>query len=345
VGVPWPLWNKYTGLVAPTTQIALNNTISWDDQPSVGEPPIDAGSIDLQGTLVHEFGHALGFSSLVDRTSLVFPVIQTWDVFRFEPDATGFTTITANNMLSTNRQMRLGHSAVGATALNNEAAVYPMTDGLGANPGHWDDSFSSPYRIGIMRDSQMPGESTIEDGSYLQEADIRAFDVIGYAISPENSSLIIPPPGVVIPSGIPPLVNSASSTLLEWEAGIANQSFDVFITNAIGTIVFQSNDLTATSATLPADTLLPSRQYTCYIVSRNWRGFRRVSVPIFTLTSCDPDVNQDGNVDQNDVDYLIDVIAGGPNPAGADPDFNQDGNVDQNDVDGLINVVAGGDCP
>ena len=60
---------------------------------------------------------------------------------------------------------------------------------------------------------------------------------------------------------------------------------------------------------------------------------------------CDPDVNQDGNADQGDIDYLINVIAGGPNPSGTDPDFNQDGNADQGDVDALVNVVAGGACP
>jgi hypothetical protein len=60
---------------------------------------------------------------------------------------------------------------------------------------------------------------------------------------------------------------------------------------------------------------------------------------------CDPDMNQDGNVDQDDVSYLINVVGGGPNPTGIDPDFNQDGNVDQDDVGALINVVAGGDCP
>ncbi|MFA6045717.1 MAG: hypothetical protein WC718_12105 [Phycisphaerales bacterium] len=60
---------------------------------------------------------------------------------------------------------------------------------------------------------------------------------------------------------------------------------------------------------------------------------------------CDPDVNQDGNADQGDVDYLVNVVAGGPNDTGIDPDFNQDGNVDQGDIDALINVVAGGNCP
>jgi hypothetical protein len=60
---------------------------------------------------------------------------------------------------------------------------------------------------------------------------------------------------------------------------------------------------------------------------------------------CDPDLNQDGNVDQDDVSYLINVVGGGENPTGIDPDFNRDGNVDQDDVSALINTVGGGGCP
>jgi hypothetical protein len=67
---------------------------------------------------------------------------------------------------------------------------------------------------------------------------------------------------------------------------------------------------------------------------------------VYLLSSpCDPDVNQDGNVDQDDVVYLVDVISGAPNPTGIDPDFNQDGNADQDDVTALIDVVGGGPCP
>jgi hypothetical protein len=61
--------------------------------------------------------------------------------------------------------------------------------------------------------------------------------------------------------------------------------------------------------------------------------------------ACDPDLNQDGNADQDDVAYLIDVIGGGPNPAGIDPDFNQDGNSDQDDLSALVAVIAGAPCP
>ncbi len=60
---------------------------------------------------------------------------------------------------------------------------------------------------------------------------------------------------------------------------------------------------------------------------------------------CNPDVNGDGNADQNDLDYLIGVVAGGPNPNAIDPDFNKDGNADANDIDALLNVIAGGQCP
>jgi len=61
--------------------------------------------------------------------------------------------------------------------------------------------------------------------------------------------------------------------------------------------------------------------------------------------SCDPDYNQDGNVDQDDIRYLVNVVGGGENPTGRDADFNGDGNSDQDDVSALVNVVAGGACP
>jgi hypothetical protein len=60
---------------------------------------------------------------------------------------------------------------------------------------------------------------------------------------------------------------------------------------------------------------------------------------------CDPDYNQDGNADQDDVQYLVGVIGGGPNPSGWNPDFNRDGNADQDDVAALVNTLGGGGCP
>ncbi|MDX2130755.1 MAG: hypothetical protein SFY69_01725 [Planctomycetota bacterium] len=62
---------------------------------------------------------------------------------------------------------------------------------------------------------------------------------------------------------------------------------------------------------------------------------------------CDPDVNADGNVDQDDIACLSQAVGGSPEclGAGVDPDFNQDGNVDQDDIAALEQVVAGSECP
>ncbi|MBI1190560.1 MAG: hypothetical protein GC200_07795 [Tepidisphaera sp.] len=85
----------------------------------------------------------------------------------------------------------------------------------------------------------------------------------------------------------------------------------------------------------------------------SWTGSGANGTYLLTLSgvciqngpACDPDVNQDGVADQGDVDYLINVIAGGENPTGIDSDFNGDGVSDQGDIDAIINVVAGGPCP
>jgi len=61
--------------------------------------------------------------------------------------------------------------------------------------------------------------------------------------------------------------------------------------------------------------------------------------------SCCPDINEDGNADQDDVAYLVNVVGGGSDPIGIDPDFNQDGNADQDDIALLVSVVAGFPCP
>ncbi|MCC6952380.1 MAG: hypothetical protein IT433_13165 [Phycisphaerales bacterium] len=80
-----------------------------------------------------------------------------------------------------------------------------------------------------------------------------------------------------------------------------------------------------------------------FYVSSFWEaGFDNV---VAWEPGCDGDFNGDGNIDQDDVAYIINVIAGGDNPNNRDPDFNDDGNTDQGDVDALVNLVAGGSCP
>ncbi|MFA6046483.1 MAG: hypothetical protein WC718_15975, partial [Phycisphaerales bacterium] len=101
------------------------------------------------------------------------------------------------------------------------------------------------------------------------------------------------------------------------------------------------------------DQAVGAYRYRC-VLSNNCASTNTQAVEIQVLSAdlpdcepaiCDADVNQDGNVDQGDVDYLINAVAGGDNPNGIDVDFNRDGNADQSDIDTIINVVAGGTCP
>ncbi|MDX2131822.1 MAG: M12 family metallo-peptidase [Planctomycetota bacterium] len=71
----------------------------------------------------------------------------------------------------------------------------------------------------------------------------------------------------------------------------------------------------------------------------------RTCQPPNNAPPCDPDFNADGNVDQDDIACLAQVVAGDPGCSSNDPDFNGDGNVDQDDIAALEQVVGGAPCP
>ncbi len=85
--------------------------------------------------------------------------------------------------------------------------------------------------------------------------------------------------------------------------------------------------------------------YDCVITSGCLSVTTEPATLSFAGCPCDPDFNQDGNVDQDDIACLAQVIAGDPSCSDRDPDFNQDGNVDQDDLDALAQVVGGASCP
>ncbi|MDX2131820.1 MAG: multicopper oxidase domain-containing protein [Planctomycetota bacterium] len=84
-----------------------------------------------------------------------------------------------------------------------------------------------------------------------------------------------------------------------------------------------------------------------YCLATNGCSNATSSVASLTISGpcCDPDFNADGNVDQDDIACLAQVVAGDPACSASDPDFNRDGNVDQDDIASLEQVVAGAPCP
>jgi hypothetical protein len=78
-----------------------------------------------------------------------------------------------------------------------------------------------------------------------------------------------------------------------------------------------------------------------------FRSGGTMTVPIQVPSTCacpDPDFNGDGNVDQDDIACLQQVVAGNSGCSESDADLNGDGNVDQDDIDYLAQVIAGGPC-
>lgn len=110
---------------------------------------------------------------------------------------------------------------------------------------------------------------------------------------------------------------TGSLTISSLSAADVAQSYTCVVTNACG-------NATSDAASI---TLLPAYSQAC------------------GGPGCNADVNQDGVIDQGDVDAFINLVAGGDNPYNFDADFNHDGVADQGDVDALINVIAGGACP
>ena len=203
---------------------------------------------------------------------------------------------------------------------------------------------------------QSPDRSSLSlrTNQFITRADVAGLDLMGWNADPTlvplvnagQVDLIAPVEMAQVSPNQPITFKWSGDTYICWvvqvyagtDAG-ADDSDNVF---------FATDNLPPqqTSFQVPADVVFPPGTYSWYVVSYTQTGYITSEARVFVVeASCDPDVNQDGNTDQTDIEYFINVVAGGPNPTGIDPDFNQDGNVDSGDTDALINVVAGGACP
>ena len=156
--------------------IGFNSNYAFDLDPSDG---IDAGKFDFEAVAVHEMGHALGFGSAVGDTELTPPATSVrptvWDLFRFRP---GVTTATFQ---AAQRPMSSGGSHVhfaGGPQIAMSTGRGDNTGGDGQQSSHWkDDTDGNPF-IGLM-------DPTIPRGfrGQLQQADLDAFNIMGYTIT------------------------------------------------------------------------------------------------------------------------------------------------------------------
>ncbi|MET0624570.1 MAG: NF038122 family metalloprotease [Pyrinomonadaceae bacterium] len=153
----------------------------FDFDPSDGITP---GFTDFDAVVVHEIGHALGFSSSNGGGSAPTS-ISIWDLFRFRPG-----TANAGNFGSAPRIMtKGGEQAMFGNFTNTFATQELAVSTGGPNPpqgdtddgrqsSHWKDDqlFASRPYIGIM-------DPTLSRGlrRTISENDVRALELIGYS--------------------------------------------------------------------------------------------------------------------------------------------------------------------
>ena len=159
--------------------ITFNSNASFDYDSSNG---IGANQRDFESVALHEIGHALGFISEVETlSSSVSPT--PLDLFRFQNGAANVDPTTATFGV-TPRSLVTGGVPIFDDGVN-EWAMSTQTDGFGAS--HWKDDGLTGIYIGLMDPAGVNGQA-----KYITNADLRAFDVIGYELVtvPEPASLI-----------------------------------------------------------------------------------------------------------------------------------------------------------
>ena len=172
---------------------------------------------------------------------------------------------------------------------------------------------------------------------------------MGYDI--DEDGLLGPPAKPVVSAPTPNSSVPPGPVAVSWNAAANATSYDVIAEDAGGATAYRASGLTGTGATIPAGALQGWQDHTIHVVSFNWRGYQRESVPIFVQGSCDSiDFNQDGVYpDTTDVTDFLFVFGGGscPSPGctSTDIDFNNDEvTPDTCDLFSFLHVFSGGAC-
>ena len=180
--------------------IGFNSAFSWDFDPSDG---ITQGAIDFDAVVVHEMGHALGFTAIAGNYPAYGPpnnYYYPWDLFRVRPDAveegslTGFSTAprvvtpgpaatevwAEENNITYYRATQVSFD--GVKELEVSTATLSATNGDGNQAPHWRDDTDRPPSlgeeryIGIMDPVNEGGRDEVTDN------DLRVLEIIGYDI-------------------------------------------------------------------------------------------------------------------------------------------------------------------
>jgi len=176
----------FTIIGTPDATITFNSTFSFDFDRSNGVSP---GLTDFETVAVHEIGHALGFTSVVDNLTPSSLSMMPLDLFRFQNNVANRDPSTNAEFTSFPRYYVQGGDAITDDLTNEYRMSTGTVTGDGRQASHWkdDDLTLLPY-IGVMDPTLGPGVIEL-----ITDADLRAFDLIGYnfVAIPEPSTIAL----------------------------------------------------------------------------------------------------------------------------------------------------------
>lgn len=169
---PNPSGNPGDGVVP---SIGFNSAFAYDFDPSNG---VDSNKQDFNATVLHEYGHALGFVSHTGLKELVPSnpiVLTTWDLYRFRTGISTGTFSSAQRVTSSGGE-QVEFIGGGTTRLSTGRPNGEGGDGQQAS--HWKDNVQNNGNyIGIMDPTGADG-----DLDELTQIDLDTLDFIGFDV-------------------------------------------------------------------------------------------------------------------------------------------------------------------
>jgi len=193
ISVATATYRSTIGAVAtPDAIMVLSDTVNFDFDPTDG---VSAFAISLVDVLIHETGHAMGFSSGGDSQSLFMPVFEAWalDLYRFaRSDRLSLNTNpdTHADFTTEPREISLNDPANDDVNSDLITVEYRMSDGSPWQASHFFQQSTDPTQaIGLMQPAIDYRQTFYPN--YFKRPDIDMLDAIGWdnaCLRPQNDA-------------------------------------------------------------------------------------------------------------------------------------------------------------